>query len=184
MTVGVKVVKAPEMTVWERLYLPMVFKGLAITFSHFFRKSVTVQFPEERPEYPYGSRGLHRLNRDSDGRVKCVACDMCATACPANCISIVGQPSPWPDREKMPETFEINLLRCIFCGFCEEACPEDAIELTGIHDFASDSRENMIIDREGLLAVYDKTAPSRPRRAGKTASEGASNVEREGSLHA
>jgi NADH-quinone oxidoreductase subunit I len=176
MAVNVKVVKAPRMSLWERLYLPAIVQGLWITLCHLFQKKVTVQFPEERPEYPLGSRGLHRLNRDDQGRVKCVACDMCATACPADCILIVGAPAPWPDREKVPDVFEINLLRCIFCGFCEEACPEDAIELTPIHDFAGFTREDMIIDKEGLLAVYDRTSERIPRRGGKTASEAPSDV--------
>ncbi len=177
MAVTVKVMKAPRMTILERLYLPGVWRGLALTLSHMFRRKLTLQFPEEEDAYVRGSRGLHRLNRDDEGRVKCVACDMCATACPAACIAIVGAPTPWPDREKMPEVFEINLLKCIFCGFCEEACPEDAIELTGIHDFASATRGEMIIDREGLLAVYDKTKVIQPRKQEKTASEGASNVQ-------
>ena len=84
---------------------------------------MTEQFPEERPKLPPNYRGVHRLNRDEQGRVKCVACYMCSTACPAHCIDIVAAPSPWPDREKYPETFVIDELRCIYCGMCEEACP-------------------------------------------------------------
>ena len=76
---------------------------------------------------PPNYRGVHRLNRDEQGRVKCVACYMCSTACPARCIDIVAAPSPWPDREKYPEAFVIDELRCIYCGMCEEACPVDAI---------------------------------------------------------
>ena len=84
---------------------------------------VTEQFPEQQPKLPANYRGVHRLNRDEEGRVKCVACYMCSTACPAHCIDIVAAPSPWPDREKYPETFVIDELRCIYCGMCEEACP-------------------------------------------------------------
>ena len=117
-------------------------------------------------------RGVHRLNRDTDDRVKCVACYMCATACPAHCIDIVAAPAPagWTDREKYPETFVIDELRCIYCGMCEEACPVDAIELTTLYDLTGLSREQMIFDKEKLLSVYDQTTtagttPSAPSPA-------------------
>ena len=106
---------------------------------------------------PANYRGVHRLNRDEAGRVKCVACYMCATACPAHCIDIVAAPSPWPDREKYPETFVIDELRCIYCGMCEEACPVDAIELTTLYDLTGLSREEMMFDKEKLLSVFDET---------------------------
>jgi NADH-quinone oxidoreductase subunit I len=105
---------------------------------------------------------VHRLNKDEQGRVKCVACFLCATACPAHCIDIVGAESPWPDREKYPESFTIDELRCIFCGMCEEACPVDAIELTSLFDLTGRSREEMIFDKEKLLSVYDMTKDAEP----------------------
>ncbi len=107
---------------------------------------MTVSFPEERPvvSNPLIYRGVHRLNKDEEGRVKCVACFLCATACPAHCIDIVAEPSPWADREKYPQSFTIDELRCIFCGMCEEACPVDAIELTSLLDLTGRSREEMI----------------------------------------
>ena len=85
--------------------------------------------------------------------MKCVACFLCSTACPAHCIDIVAAPSPWPDREKYPESFAIDELRCIFCGMCEEACPVDAIELTSLLDLTGRSREEMVFDKEKLLSV-------------------------------
>ena len=102
---------------------------------------------------------MHRLNRDEKGRVKCVACYMCSTACPAHCIDIVAAPSPWPDREKYPEMFVIDELRCIYCGMCEQACPCDAIELTSLFDLTGLSREEMMFDKEKLLSVFDQTVP-------------------------
>ena len=107
-------------------------QGLTTTLGHLFRRKKTVQSPEQRHEIPEPLiyRGVHRLNRDEQGRVKCVACFLCATACPAHCIDIVAAESPWPDRQKYPQSFTIDELRCIFCGMCEEACPVDAIELT------------------------------------------------------
>ena len=83
-----------------------------------------------------------------------------STACPAHCIDIVAAPSPWPDREKYPETFVIDELRCIYCGMCEEACPVDAVELTTLFDLTGLSREEMMFDKEKLLSVFDQTAAS------------------------
>jgi NADH-quinone oxidoreductase subunit I len=155
-------VEEPKIGLMEQLYLPALFSGLATTARHAFDslvlgKTVTQQFPEQRPHLPPNYRGVHRLNRDEQGRVKCVACYMCATACPAHCIDIVAAPSPWTDREKHPETFVIDELRCIYCGMCEQACPVDAIELTTLADLTGLSREEMMFDKEKLLSVYDQT---------------------------
>jgi NADH-quinone oxidoreductase subunit I len=154
----VKWVEEPKVGFAERLYLPAIFDGLRTTVKHMlFERKVTVQFPEEKPVIPPNYRGVHRLNRDEQSRVKCVACYMCATACPAHCIDIVAAPSPWPDREKYPEAFVIDELRCIYCGMCEEACPVDAIELTSLFDLTGLSREEMMFDKEKLLSVFDET---------------------------
>src|SRR5262245_47119611 len=155
----VKWVEEPKVGFWERLYLPAIAQGLGTTIKHLFKKKITEQYPEEEPKLPGNYRGVHRLNRDEQGRVKCVACYMCATACPAHCIDIVAAPSPpdWQDREKYPSTFVIDELRCIYCGMCEEACPVDAIELTTLYDLTGLSREQMIFDKEKLLSVFDET---------------------------
>src|SRR5579871_1296195 len=147
----------PKIGVMEKLYLPAIFSGLQTTVRHMFTPKVTQQFPEVRPQLPPIYRGVHRLNRDEQGRVKCVACYMCSTACPAHCIDIVAAPSPWTDREKYPETFVIDELRCIYCGMCEQACPVDAIELTTLYDLTGLSREELMFDKEKLLAVFDQT---------------------------
>jgi NADH-quinone oxidoreductase subunit I len=150
-------IEEPKLGLYEQLYLPAIVAGLQTTVKHFFRPKVTQQFPEQRPKLPANYRGVHRLNRDEQGRVKCVACYMCSTACPAHCIDIVAAPSPWPDREKYPETFVIDELRCIYCGMCEQACPVDAIELTTLCDLTGLSREEMMFDKEKLLSVFDQT---------------------------
>jgi NADH-quinone oxidoreductase subunit I len=157
-------VKEPELGLSGRMYLPLFLQGLKVTTRHLFSPKVTQSFPEERPKpgNPLIYRGVHRLNRDSQGRVKCVACFLCATACPAHCIDILGAESPWPDREKYPESFTIDELRCIYCGMCEEACPVDAIELTSLLDLTGLSREEMVFDKEKLLSVYDRTKDSEP----------------------
>lgn len=152
-------VKEPRLGLTGRSYLLLFTQGMATTLQHLFRRKKTVQSPDERhviPE-PLRYRGVHRLNRDEQGRVKCVACFLCATACPAHCIDIVAAESPWPDRQKYPQSFTIDELRCIFCGMCEEACPVDAIELTSLYDLSGKSREEMIFDKVKLLSVFDQT---------------------------
>jgi NADH-quinone oxidoreductase subunit I len=155
----VRWVEEPKLGLFASLYLPIVADGLTTTFGHMFAKTRTESYPEQEPNLPPNYRGVHRLNRDQEGRTKCVACYMCATACPAHCIDIVAAPAPaeWKDREKYPETFVIDELRCIYCGMCEEACPVDAIELTTLYDLTGLSREQMIFDKEKLLSVFDQT---------------------------
>lgn len=153
----IKWIEPPRMGLLEKLYLPAIVEGLSTTVRHMFAPRVTQQYPEEHPKLPPNYRGVHRLNRDEEGRVKCVACYMCSTACPARCIDIVAAPSPWPDREKYPETFVIDELRCIYCGMCEQACPCDAIELTSLFDLTGLSRQEMMFDKEKLLSVFDRT---------------------------
>jgi NADH-quinone oxidoreductase subunit I len=162
----VKWVNAPKMGILEQLYIPAIVEGLVTTVKHTASAllgsgKVTQQYPEVMPELPSNYRGVHRLNRDEEGRVRCVACYMCSTACPAHCIDIVAAPAPkeWQKdgREKYPETFVIDELRCIYCGMCEQACPVDAIELTTLFDLTGLSREEMMFDKEKLLAVFDET---------------------------
>jgi len=170
-------IKSRPMNRAESVFLPEVVRGMGTTLRHFFtsfgqgRTSRAMQYPEQRredmPVLEGGQnvsnfRGVHRLNRDEEGRVKCVACMMCPTICPANCIHIEAAESPWDDREKYPKKFEIDELRCIFCGMCEEACPVDAIELTYEYDVVGTSRQEMIFDKEKLLSVYDVTIDKKP----------------------
>ena len=173
----IMVCPTPEMTAAERLYLPEIIRGFGTTIRHLFNGwnqgpgSRTIRYPEQRREdIPVEKggmevsnfRGFHRLNRDEAGRVKCVACMMCPTICPANCIHIVAEESPWDDREKYPKKFEIDELRCIFCGMCEEACPVDAIELTHEYAIVGTSRDEMVFDKNKLLSMYDATIDRKP----------------------
>lgn len=168
----VRWVEEPEIGFWESTFVPAVIQGLKTTLKHVVdRRTVTQQFPEVKPELPLHYRGVHRLNRDEKDRVKCVACMMCATACPANCITIEAEKAPaeWPDRDKFPKSFVLDELRCIYCGMCEEACPVDAIELTHIYDLTGESRSDLLYNREKLLGVFDRTKddprdPVRTRR--------------------
>ena len=157
-------IEEPKLGASGKTYLPLFFEGIATTLKHLVGRKKTVQFPEQRhvPPDPLIYRGLHRLNRDEQGRVRCVACFLCATACPAHCIDIVAAESPWPDREKYPQSFTIDELRCIFCGMCEEVCPVDAIELTSLFDLSGKSRKEMIFDKSKLLSIYDRTKDTEP----------------------
>ncbi len=170
-------IQPPAMNPLESVYIPEIVKGFGTTLRHFFtsfgqgRTSRAMQYPEQRREqlpvekgglFPGNFRGVHRLNRDEQGRVKCVACMMCPTICPARCIHIQAAESPWDDREKYPARFEIDELRCIYCGMCEEACPVDAIELTPEYDIVGLSRQEMVFDKEKLLHVYDVTISRKP----------------------
>ncbi|MFO1021061.1 MAG: NADH-quinone oxidoreductase subunit I [Planctomycetales bacterium] len=167
---AIRWIEEPKLGLAGKMYLTPLIDGLSTTAKHFFSvvkgDSFTRQFPEQRPEFPNPLiyRGVHRLNKDEQGRVQCVACFMCATACPAHCIDIVGAEAPWEDREKYPQSFVIDELRCIFCGMCEEACPCDAIELTTLFDLTGASREEMVFDKEKLLSVYDMTKDKEPMK--------------------
>ncbi|MGN6545887.1 MAG: NuoI/complex I 23 kDa subunit family protein [Aureliella sp.] len=163
---SVKWAEPPKIGLAEALYLPAIAQGIATTVKHMISgKPMTRQYPEVEPDISLNYRGVHRLNRDDKGRVKCVACFLCQTACPADCIRIeatgTDKSDPnWADRDKYPASFVIDELRCIYCGMCEEACPVDAIELTSIYDLTGLSREQMFFDKEKLLSVYDETVNS------------------------
>ena len=148
-------------TFLERLYLPEIAKGLVHTLKHVFKKSFTVDYDgteksnEKKNHIPRaGYRGEHYLKKDDAGHVKCVACFMCAAACPSECIHIEGAATPadWKDRERYPKRFEIDMLRCIYCGMCEEACPVDAIALSSTYNVVSSTREEKVYNRDHLLA--------------------------------
>jgi NADH-quinone oxidoreductase subunit I len=178
-----KRLEPPRLKPWEKFFLPQIAVGLGVTAQHiagvmFANKAITIQYPEEQHVPSANYRGVHRLNKDEQGRVKCVACMLCATACPAHCIDIVGASAPptWPDREKYPENFVIDELRCIYCGMCEEACPVEAIELTGLYDLTGLAREEMIFDKTKLLSVFDLTKDQEPMRYGKPPLEQASET--------
>jgi NADH-quinone oxidoreductase subunit I len=153
----------------ERLFVPEVIKGVGIIMKQFFRNlfqqrdpnpdvlarrtpNVTIQYPEEKQPYPPGYRGLHRLVPREDGRPRCVACYMCASACPAQCIYIEAGEVEGDPIEKYPTSFVIDELRCVVCGFCVEACPKDAIRMdTGLHAPPSYTRAEQLWDEKLLL---------------------------------
>jgi len=117
----------------------------------FLKGAATVQFPEQKRPTSGRYRGIHLLTVREDGTPKCVACYMCATVCPAECIYIESGERPEKAIEKYPTRFEIDLLRCVYCGFCVDACPEEAIMMSRENDLVGTTREELIIDRERLM---------------------------------
>lgn len=116
---------------------------------HTFTRPVTVQYPDEKPYLAPRYRGRIILSRDPDGEERCVACYLCAVACPVDCISL--QATEEEDGRRYPAFFRINFSRCIYCGYCEEACPTYAIQLTPDFEMGEYDRQNLVYEKEDLL---------------------------------
>lgn len=116
-------------------YLPGILTGMGLTFKKMIKnlfnqnKMLTLNYPEEKYEYSPRFKGNHVLTVKKDGSLRCTACMLCATNCPAQCIKITAAEHEDPSVEKFPISYEIDILRCVFCGFCEEACPVDAVRM-------------------------------------------------------
>ena len=145
-----------KMTLVQKLYLPEILGGMAVTMRHFLRNLIrirnlpTILYPEAKRGYSGRFRGKHILKTRDDGTLKCVACYMCAQACPADCITIVAGEHPQISYEKYPLVFDIDMLRCVYCGFCVDACPKDAIWMTRNYELAFSSRQEAIFGIDKL----------------------------------
>ena len=162
MTARVVTVKRHDKLTWvERLYVPMILKGLWVTSAHFFRnmkgfitgdrKDFVVQYPEQRVDFPDAFRGQPILVQLDNGQPRCVACGLCEFACPTDCISIVPGEIEGANIERYPVIFELDTGRCMFCGLCEEACPEEAIVMSREVEIADYERRGLIFQKERLL---------------------------------
>lgn len=163
METKIKVVYRHQ-TFSSKLYLPAILQGLSVTVGHFmrnviFRKDVvTLQYPEETKAPVARARGRHRLLMRDDGFIRCVACYMCETVCPAKCIHIEAGEMADKSVEKYPVVFDIDELRCVFCGLCVEACPKDAIRMdSGVVGLAGSSRLAFDYTRDLLMDAHTPT---------------------------
>src|SRR2546429_5047044 len=151
------IVPRKKLSFWERLYLPGLIAGFKVSLRHFFKKKVTMQYPEEKWVVPEGYRGAPYLVKDQEGRTKCVSCQLCEFVCPPKAILIIPPgPAGSPEAgnvEKAPKEFEINMLRCIFCGYCQEVCPEEAIFLMQDYSLTGSTRKELIYNKEKLLEL-------------------------------
>jgi NADH-quinone oxidoreductase subunit I len=151
-------VDRPTLTLGERIYLGPILKGLAVTLRHFLRNLfgqkdiATIQYPEVKRQYSERLRGRHILTTRDDGSLRCVACFMCETVCPAECIHIEAEedPNASVEWEKTPRVYEIDLLRCVFCGYCVDACPKEAIIMSRTHEMAFTTRDEAVVGIEDL----------------------------------
>jgi NADH-quinone oxidoreductase subunit I len=138
-----------------------LMRGLSITLSHFFKKPVTLQYPEQRMQMFPRFRGLHELHRYANGLERCVCCGLCAAVCPADAIYMEAAENTTTERysagERYAKRYDIDMLRCIFCGYCEEACPEDAIFLGHNFELSDYSRDSFIYAKEQLLVPVGTT---------------------------
>lgn len=156
LTTRSKILEQTPLNFLERLYLPNILKGMAITFGHIFKKKATISYPEEKRPFSPVFRGLHVLNRDEEGRENCTACGLCAVACPAEAITMEAAERQKNEEhlyreEKYAAKYEINMLRCIFCGLCEEACPKDAIYMSETFAPSNFTRQGFIYSKDDLL---------------------------------
>ena len=126
-----------------------LLRAMGSVFLHLFRRKATVPYPDKKPAMPPRYRGRIILSRDPDGGERCVACYLCAAACPVDCIAL--QATQDEHGRRYPEFFRINFSRCIFCGFCEEACPTYAIQLTPDYEMSEYNRQTLVYEKEDLL---------------------------------
>ncbi len=141
----------------KTFFLTELRQGMGVTLRNFFKRKVTVYYPEEKTPQSVRFRGLHALRRYPNGEERCIACKLCEAVCPALAITIESDMRD--DGTRRTTRYDIDLFKCIYCGFCEEACPVDAIVETRIHEYHMENRGENIMSKDKLLAVGDKYEP-------------------------
>ena len=144
-----KIIHREDLSFWQKMYIPEIFRGLRLTIGQMFKPKFTRQYPEERWTPPASFRGRPVLVEEN-GVERCVACGLCARVCPALAIEVQASETELP-KERYPVKFEINMLRCIFCGFCEEVCPEEAIVMSKEYELTFLRQEDGTFGKDKLL---------------------------------
>lgn len=139
---------AKSFSLWDLLV------GMKVTGKYFWKRKITIQYPDEKTPTSPRFRGLHALRRYPNGEERCIACKLCEAVCPALAITIDS--APREDGSRRTTLYEIDLFKCIYCGFCEEACPVDSIVLTNMADYHIEGRGENIMTKDKLLAIGEK----------------------------
>ena len=148
----------------RKIFMVEILQGLALTFRHLFKKTVTVQYPREKPELPEGYRGIMSLLYYADGTERCVGCGLCEIACPSNVIKVVSAEQEGEPLKRYAKEYTFDVTRCVFCGFCVEACPVDALAMTPSYEYAVFDKRDLFFDKQKLLEMGDRYFPERQEK--------------------
>ena len=138
---------------FKSLFLVELISGMVLTFKYIFKPKVTVNYPYEKGELGTRFRGEHALRRYPNGEERCIACKLCEAICPAQAITIEAEPRE--DGSRRTTRYDIDMTKCIYCGLCQEACPVDAIVEGSNFEFATESHEELLYNKERLLRNGD-----------------------------
>tara|TARA_B100001027_G_scaffold13254_1_gene8031 strand:- start:2320 stop:2808 length:489 start_codon:yes stop_codon:yes gene_type:complete len=138
----------------KELLLTEILSGMFLTLKYFFKKKVTINYPFEKGYLSPRFRGEHALRRYESGEERCIACKLCEAVCPAQAITIEAEPRP--DGSRKTTRYDIDMTKCIYCGFCQESCPVDAIVEGPNFEFSTETREELIYDKNKLLENGDR----------------------------
>ena len=144
------------------LLLTELLGGMAVTFRYMFKPKATINYPFEKSPLSPRFRGEHALRRYPNGEERCIACKLCEAICPAQAITIEAEPRD--DGSRRTTRYDIDMVKCIYCGLCEEACPVDAIVEGPNFEYSTETREELLYDKEKLLSNGDRWEPELARR--------------------
>ncbi|MBO1073540.1 NADH-quinone oxidoreductase subunit NuoI [Roseomonas marmotae] len=144
------------------LLLTELVSGMALTLKYFFKPKATLKYPNERLALSPRFKGEHALRRYPNGEERCIACKLCEAVCPALAITIEAEPRD--DGSRRTTRYDIDMTKCIYCGLCEEACPVDAIVEGPNLEFSTETREELIYNKEKLLSNGDRWEPVLAKR--------------------